>query len=453
MEDEINDINIPSNSILTNENIEVITMKLEEIFRKGIEKFVPTLPQNTRPPFSNNTKLILKNIHWHRNKLTRNRKGLNCPSIGKHHRNEIHLLNNLLKNSVRFDLNNAFKNKLIDSNNSRDIFQTVKHFTGKKKKEIQPIFLNDEKTNLISEPTPIANAFAQHFVANHNLSVNLTSEMDQIAIETHNDVNSFAHFVPFSENIPAFIPNQEALNELEAQLPNEQKGLLTHLDEVHTILQQRPNKKSSGKDDMPYYIMKFFSQKILIFITILFNHSLSMGYFPSAWKHANVLPIPKPGRDPTLLKNWRPISQLSCLGKIFERIILLRIDRILTNEHPNLFETQFGFRHGISVEHYLSNLQHDIDDGLNKGMCTTIVALDAQAAFDTVWHSGLIFKLKMLNFNNFILKCIASFLFNRTFSVNIGGINSTSHPILSGTPQGSVLSPRLFNLYVSDVPI
>lgn len=133
MEDEINDINIPSNSILTNESIEIITMKLEEIFRKGIEKFVPTLQHNNRPPFSNNTKLILKNIHWHRNKLTRNRKGLNCLSIGKHHRDEIHLLNNLLKNSVRFDLNNAFKNRLIDSNNSRDIFQAVKQFTGHKK--------------------------------------------------------------------------------------------------------------------------------------------------------------------------------------------------------------------------------------------------------------------------------------------------------------------------------
>lgn len=150
---------------------------------------------------------------------------------------------------------------------------------------------------------------------------------------------------------------------------------------------------------------------------------------------------------------WRPISQLSCLGKIYERIILNRIDKMLANEHPNLFETQFGFRRGISVEHYLNSLQYDIDDGLNKGKCTTIVALDAKAAFDTVWHSGLIFKLKSLNFNNYILKCIASFLFNRTFSVNIGGISSSIHPILSGTPQGSVLSPRLFNLYVSDIPV
>lgn len=134
IEDEINSINIPAKSLLANGDLETISIKLEKIFQSGISKFVPTVSHDIRPPFSKNTKLMLKNIHWHRNKMNRNRKGLNCPLINKQHKGEIILPNILLKKSVRFDLNNAFKNKLIDSNNNIDIFKSVKQFTSHKKK-------------------------------------------------------------------------------------------------------------------------------------------------------------------------------------------------------------------------------------------------------------------------------------------------------------------------------
>lgn len=95
-----------------------------------------------------------------------------------------------------------------------------------------------------------------------------------------------------------------------------------------------------------------------------------MGYYPSVWKHANVLPIPKPGRDSSILANWRPISQLSCLGKLFECILLHRIDRFIDVNLKSLFDTQFGFRRGISVEHHLNSFQHMIKMPIENKFCS-----------------------------------------------------------------------------------
>lgn len=142
------------------------------------------------------------------------------------------------------------------------------------------------------------------------------------------------------------------------------------------IVTSKPNKKSTGTDSMPFFIVKKFDYKIFEHLTSLFNHLLAISYFPSCWKLALMTSIPKLGKDNTILDNWRPISQLNSISKVFEKIIAVSLNQTEFKTFPSLFSNQFGFLGGISTEHALGRLQNDIICGLNTKRITSIVALD-----------------------------------------------------------------------------
>lgn len=202
---------------------------------------------------------------------------------------------------------------------------------------------------------------------------------------------------------------------------------------------------------MPNFLIKFFDIRIIVFLTTFFNHILANHHFPQSWKKALVIPIPKGGKDTSLISNWRPISQLNSLSKILEKIIAIRLMDFV--EKNNILpEFQFGFRSGRSTYHPLAIINNDITNGLNSNKMTTLVTLDIQSAFDTVWHRGLLHKLFKFKINMHLIKIIQSFLTGRTFRVKMGSSTSSKKSIVSGTPQGSVISPKLFNIYLADIP-
>lgn len=293
----------------------------------------------------------------------------------------------------------------------------------------------------------MANLFEQ----NHLISTKMNSTFDRGVAESIKRLKNLDNCIIFNDKLSAKISNRDELDKMDQKLPNERKNILTCTDDIIDVIKSRTAKKSAGNDRMPSFLLKHFSINIIVFLTILFNHLLANGYFPKKWKGAIITPIPKLGKDNSIIKYWRPISNLSTISKIFEKIIQIKLNVITCN--LNIFNTQFGFRKNISTIHPLAILQNDVNENLNDNKFTTLISLDFKAAFDTVWHDGLIFKLLKLGINPFLVKIIYDYLINRNFQISVNDILSEKKSIKSGVAQGSVIAPSLFNIYVHDIPI
>jgi hypothetical protein len=152
----------------------------------------------------------------------------------------------------------------------------------------------------------------------------------------------------------------------------------------------------------------------------LINHCIRISHFPTSWKEAKVVALPKPGKDPKIPQNLRPISLLPLTGKLFEKITLQIFQKHI-GERNLLNANQFGFhvRHSTTLQ-YMRLADH-VTLNFNNKMYTAAVFLDIEKAFDTTWHTGLLFKLTKLNFSARMTKLINSFLFQRKFRVSVEG--------------------------------
>lgn len=232
--------------------------------------------------------------------------------------------------------------------------------------------------------------------------------------------------------------------------------------EVDSIIKSLKVRKAPGSDGITNKVVKHFSLALVYLLVSIFNAAMSNSMFPDAWKSAEVIGIHKPGKRASEPSSYRPISLLSTLGKIYERVLQKRIwsHVIENNLLPN---EQFGFRARHSCVHQVHRITEYIIDGFNtppetwrlfakKPMHTVAVFLDVAKAFDKVWHSGLIYKLYQLGLPDRLVLIIQNYLNGRSFRFKVEGDRSSSRPIRAGVPQGSVLAPILFSLYTSDIP-
>lgn len=221
--------------------------------------------------------------------------------------------------------------------------------------------------------------------------------------------------------------------------------------EVKSLISNLRNTKSPGLDAIENRHLKCLPPNAVDFLTEVLNVCLRVGYFPNIWKVAKIKCICKPGKVPTAVESYRPISLLSSISKIFEKLLKNRINTFL-EDNEVIGNHQFGFRPGKSCTHQLLRIKNLIQTQLTAKKTTGMLSVDLKAAFESLWHDGLIHKLKVLNFPLYLIKVIQSFLRDRKFMVLVGTHISTERTVEGGAPQGAVLSPDLFNIFLHDIP-
>ena len=201
-------------------------------------------------------------------------------------------------------------------------------------------------------------------------------------------------------------------------------------------------------DPIPTPLLVEFLDQLLPTITTLINNSLLSGFFPDSFKTAVVKPLlKKSSLDPNVLKNYRPVSNLSFLSKVLEKVILKQLFEYL-NTHSLLSPNQSAYRPSHSTETALLKVTNDIRTALDKGDITFLTLLDLSAAFDTIDHSLLFHILShTYGISGTALSWIQSYLTNRSQSVTIINLSSSPSRLSFGVPQGSVLGPILFIMY------
>lgn len=222
-------------------------------------------------------------------------------------------------------------------------------------------------------------------------------------------------------------------------------------DEVNEIVQHLKRKKAPGPDEISNTAIRELPEIAIMHLVAIINGILRCGHFPPRWKEAHVIFLPKPGKPRQHAGNYRPISLLSCLGKVAEKVVLCRLREQV--EVKNVLQSeQFGFRQGHSTTHQLHRVVETVTSGFNVAKYTGAVFLDVAKAFDRVWHAGLLHKMQKAGISRAMCRIIAAFLQRRNFRTKHESTLSQMRRIDSGVPQGSILSPILYAIYVSDMP-
>lgn len=310
---------------------------------------------------------------------------------------------------------NYYSDMISDPSNQKSLFKIVDKISHKKSETILPDH---------SSPQKLANRFGEFFT-------DKIVKIRQRLVSVNESVN-----IPHHHNEEPAPPPLDTLTPCTT-------------DEIQKLVMT--TKATTCKlDPIPTSFLKIIIDVLLPILTHIINLSFKEGSVPSDLKRALIIPLlKKSGIDPEILKNFRPISNLTYLSKLMERVVAKRLlDHMLINDLHELLQSSYKPLH--STETALLRIQSDILTALDNRKCVLLVMLDLSAAFDTIDHPTLLSRLKsVIGLSGNALKWFSSYISGRFQSVLIKGVESRVWQLLFGVPQGSVLGPLLFIIYTS----
>ena len=332
---------------------------------------------------------------------------------------------NLYNKVLRAAKKKYFENELrLNQSNAKKSWELIRSAMNKKNVKSSTISHIVINNSVVSDPQEMANHFNSFFTSVSSVIVNEINPTDHPP-DLDFDANSPPLF-SFTEN------------------PITEKELI---EATH----QLQNKKTLDMDGISVWLIQKIILSIKVPLLHIFSFSLSSGVVPQQLKVAKVIPVFKSGEKDSM-DNYRPISLLCSFSKIIEKIVCARLSNFL--EFNNLFSnSQYGFRKKHSTIHPLVHFLNFVSSSLDKKEHCIAIFCDLRKAFDCVDHGILINKMKKMGIGGRELLWFQNYLANRKQIVHINGSNSLLLNILIGVPQGSILGPLLFLIYINDLPI
>lgn len=391
-------------NLLDNEIIAVCYESFLTHFLRLMEENIPLAkPPVYKLPWYTSGLKKLKNLRNKYDKLYKLSNNAIDYANFKHYQREFNLLNKCLYNQYMMSFNGSIKQ------NPRRFFTFI---NSKRNCSSIPIIMK-YKDLISSNLTDSLNLFSSYFQSNFN---------DDLSPFDHIDLNGINSSVDFS------------------------LMLISEEDVVNGIT-KLSNSPKSDNDGISALVLKKCTRSIVHPLKIIFNKSLSAGYFIQRWKFTTILPIHKSGNKNDVC-NYRPISKLTNVAKIFEHIIY---DKIFFSLKRHISISQHGFMVGRSTTTNLAVFTNFCISSFEKGFQVDCIYTDFAKAFDRVPHNLLLAKLAKIGFRPPMLSWFRHYLTGRCSVVSVDDLKSNSFVPLSGIPQGSILGPLLFNIFINDI--